>query len=124
MNSSPHAEATIRAYFAAIERTDPATVEPFLHPDVLVIEHPNRISPTGARYDRAALRAAGERGQALLASQRYAIRALIIDGARAAVLCEWTGTLHSGAAIRAQICSIIELKDGLVWRQEQYDCFE
>jgi len=23
-----------------------------------------------------------------------------------------------------QVCSIIELKDGKVWRQEQYDCFE
>jgi len=26
--------------------------------------------------------------------------------------------------MRAQICSIIELRDGLIWRQQQYDCFE
>jgi len=26
--------------------------------------------------------------------------------------------------MRAQVCTIIELKDGKIWRQEQYDCFE
>jgi len=26
--------------------------------------------------------------------------------------------------MRAQICSIIQLRDGLIWRQQQYDCFE
>jgi len=24
---------------------------------------------------------------------------------------------------RREICSVVELRDGLVWRQEQYDCF-
>lgn len=92
-------------------------------PRVELIEHPNQVSPAGKHYDRAAICAAGERGKQLMASERYLIRSMIVDGERAAVQIEWTGLLSSGLELRAQICSIIELRDGKVWRQEQYDCF-
>jgi ketosteroid isomerase-like protein len=88
-----------------------------------VIEHPNKLSPTGKRFDKAGLRAAGERGAAILASERYEVRTMIVEGDRAAVLTVWTGTLKDGREMSGQICSIIELRDGLIWRQEQYDCF-
>src|SRR6185295_617607 len=101
-----------------------------LHPDVVTVEHPNQLVPTGKRYDLAAMRAAGERGRALMASERYEIRQMIVEGERAAVQIAWSGTLAvaagplpAGHVMRAQICSIIELRDGMVWRQEQYDCF-
>jgi ketosteroid isomerase-like protein len=113
----------ILAYLRAIETNQPDAASPFLHDDVLVIEHPNKISPNGARYDRAALRAAGERGAALMAQQRYDIRSMIIDGDRAAVQFAWTGTLRDGREMRAEIASIIELRDDKIWRQEQYDCY-
>jgi len=42
----------------------------------------------------------------------------------------WSGTLAvaagplpAGHVMRAEICSIIEVRDGKIWRQEQYDCF-
>ena len=34
------------------------------------------------------------------------------------------GALPAGHVMRAEICSVIELRDGKVWRQEQYDSFE
>jgi ketosteroid isomerase-like protein len=114
----------ITAYLSAIESRDLDEVARWLHPDVELVEHPNKVTPSGKRYDRAAMRAAGERGKAVLASERYAVRSMIIEGDRAAVLIEWTGTLPNGAAMRAQICSVIEVRDDKVWRQEQYDCFE
>lgn len=123
-------QAIITAYLRAIERHDLDAVAALLHPDVEVVEHPNQVSPTGKRYDRDALRAAGERGKALLSSERYAVRSMIVDGDRAAVQIEWSGTLavaagarQIGDVMRAQICSVIELRDGKIWRQEQYDCF-
>ena len=70
------------------------------------------------------MQAAGERGAALMASERYEVRALTCEGDRVVAQIAWTGTLKDGRAMRAQICSVIELRDGLVWRQEQYDCFE
>lgn len=113
----------VTAYLRAVEAHNLDEVARRLHPDVLVIEHPNKISPTGKRYDKAALHEAGQRGAAVMASERYEIRAMIIDGPRAAVQIAWSGTLTSGPVMTAQICSVIELRDGLVWRQEQYDCF-
>jgi ketosteroid isomerase-like protein len=121
----------VTAYIRAIETRQPEEVERLLHPDVVNVEHPNKIMPKGRSYDLEALREAGERGRKLMASERYEIRQMIVDGDRAAVQMVWSGTLAlaagplpAGHVMRAQICSIIELRDGKVWRQEQYDCFE
>ncbi len=114
---------TVLAYLRAIEAMDLPAVAALMHPDVLVVEHPNKLNPAGARYDGAALQAAGERGRAVMASQRYEVRALLVDGERAAAQVAWTGTLKAGGEIHAEICSVIELRDDKVWRQEQYDCF-
>lgn len=118
------------SYLRAVESHDLDEVARWLHPEVQVVEHPNRVSPAGKRYDLAEIRAAGERGKALLASERYEVRAMIVEGDRAAVQLDWSGTLGvaagplpAGHVMRGQMCSIIELRDGKVWRQEQYDCF-
>jgi ketosteroid isomerase-like protein len=114
---------TVLDYLRAIESHDLDRVATFLHADVCVVEHPNKINPNGATYDRAALRAAGERGAALLTSERYEVRTLTCEGDRVVAQINWTGVLHDGRSLHAHICSVIELRDGLVWRQEQYDCF-
>jgi ketosteroid isomerase-like protein len=117
----PSTRDIVLGYLRAIEHNEQ---ERFLHADAEVIEHPNRLNPAGVRYDRPALLAAAARGAAVMASQRYEVRGMIVDGDRAAVQIVWTGTLRDGRTMSAQLCSIIELRDGLVWRQEQYDCFE
>ncbi len=114
---------TVLAYLRAIEAMDLPAVAALLHPDVEVVEHPNRLNPRGARYDLAALAAAGERGKAVMSRQRYDVRALLVDGGRACAQIAWTGVLAAGGEMHAQICSVIELRDGKIWRQEQYDCF-
>jgi ketosteroid isomerase-like protein len=118
----------VTAYVRAIEAHDDAAA--YLHPDVSNVEHPNKLVPAGRRYDLAEMRAAAERGKAVMASERYEIRQMIVEGDRAAVQIAWSGTLAvpvgslpAGHVMRAEICSIIELRDGKVWRQEQYDCF-
>ena len=114
---------TVLDYLRAIESHDLDRVAAFFHDDVQVVEHPNKLNPKGATYDKAALRAAGERGKAVLASERYDVRAVTCEGDRVVAQIAWTGTLKDGRAMHAHICSVIELRDGLVWRQEQYDCF-
>lgn len=116
-------EALVRAYLQAIESADLDAVDRFFHPDVVVVEHPNKLNPTGKSYDRAAIRAAGERGKALLERQRYDIRGLIADGDRVCAQTEWIGVTKTGVEIRAHICSVFELHEGTIYRQEQYDCF-
>jgi len=112
---------TVVAYLRAIERNEQ---EAFLHADAEVVEHPNRLNPAGKRYDRAAIVLAAARGAALMARQSYEVRTMIVEGERAAVQIAWLGELKDGREMRAQLCSVIELRDGKVWRQEQYDCFE
>jgi ketosteroid isomerase-like protein len=120
----------VTAYIGAVEAHDVEQVARYLHPEVVTVEHPNKLQPAGRRYDLAAMRAAGERGKALMASERYEIRQMLVEGDRAAVQIAWTGTLAvaagplpAGHMMHAQICSIIEIRDGKIWRQEQYDCF-
>lgn len=120
----------VTAYIRAIEARDTEEAMRHTHPDVQLTEHPNRVSPNGMRADLAGMRAAGGRGRKLMASERYEIRQMIVEGDRAAVQIAWSGTLAiaagslpAGHVMSAQVCSIIELEDGKVWRQEQYDCF-
>jgi ketosteroid isomerase-like protein len=114
---------TVLAYLRAIESHDGDRVAALLHADVRVTEHPNKLNPAGKTYDKAALREAGERGKAILASERYDVRAIVAEGDRCVAQIEWTATLKDGREMKAQIASAIELRDGLIWRQEQYDCF-
>src|ERR1043165_3255534 len=109
---------TVLAYLCAIESHDLDRVGAFLHPEVQVVEHPNKINPAGKTYDAAALREAGERGKAVMASERYEVRALTVEGDRAVAQVLWTGTLHNGKQMQAHICSCFELRDGLIFRQE------
>lgn len=113
----------VLAYLRAIESHDLDLVATFMHSEIEVLEHPNRLNPMGARYDGAALRAAGERGKAMMASERYDVRALTVEGDRAVAQILWTGVLLDGRSMSAHICSAIELREGKVYRQEQYDCF-
>ncbi|HEY1549675.1 MAG TPA: nuclear transport factor 2 family protein [Kofleriaceae bacterium] len=113
----------VLAYSAAIEQRAPfEQIAAFLHADVRVIEHPNKLTPAGKIYDLAALRAANERGRALLVAERYAVRDVLVDGNRAVVQSTWTGTLADDRSITAEICSVFELAGGAIIKQEQY-CF-
>src|SRR5262245_11681309 len=77
-----------RAYLAAIEQsTDPDNPEPdgalgFYHPEVRQEELPNRLVPSGAVRDLAALREAAVRGRGVLRGQRYAVRTAMVQGSR------------------------------------------
>ena len=113
----------VTAYLQAVEAHRLDDVAAMLHDDIVVIEHPNKLNPNGARYDKAAIRAAGERGAKLMTRERYEARQLIVDGVRAVALIDWTGEITTGQTMRAQICSVIEVRDGKIWWQEQYDCF-
>jgi ketosteroid isomerase-like protein len=103
----------------------------FYHPDVVQIEHPNRFNPKGATRDRAALHANAGAGRTLMQSQRYEITSAIAQGDHVAVEARWTGVLAialgplpAGHELRAHLGMFFELRDGKIWRQRNYDCFE
>lgn len=124
--------ARVREYFALVERM--ADVEAVLrcwHPEGVFEEQPNALSPRGSTRDRAGLAESFARGQALLASQRYELGNIVAAGAQVVVELVWTGTvkidvgpLRAGETLRARCAAVFELREGLIHRQRQYDCYE
>lgn len=126
-----------RRYLSAIEAsTDPTRggaerTAGFFHPDVLQEEFPNRFVPAGARRDLAALKEAGERGRAVLQGQRYEVRAayaladtVILEVLWVGQLALQIGALAAGQEMRAHFAVFLEFREGLIYRQRNYDCFE
>jgi len=121
---------TIRAYFAAIERGDPAALD-FYADGVEQIEHPNAIKPRGDRRAVAQMRADFDKGRGLLARQHYDIRSAIVSGEEVAVQVLWTGelavplgALKPGDEMRVHSSIIFRIRDGKIVAQENYDCVE
>jgi ketosteroid isomerase-like protein len=123
---------TVRRYLDAIEQgVGFEELAEFFTPDVVQIEYPNRLVVNGARRDLAQLREAGERGKDVVESQRYEIRTAIASGDTVALEVEWTatlkvpvGALSAGGQMRAHFGVFLELRDGRIAAQRNYDCFE
>ena len=120
---------TVRQYLAAIEMNgEPAL---FYAEDVQQSEFPNQLVKDGATRDLAQLREAGERGRKVIRAQRYAVRRAYADGDTVILEVLWVGTLAiplgtlaAGEDMRAHFSVVIELRNGKIRRQRNYDCFE
>jgi ketosteroid isomerase-like protein len=124
--------AFAQSYFAAIEggATGDALAA-FFTPDVVQEEFPNRLMPNGARRDLAAVLDGASRGQALLRSQRFEILSSISSADRIALEVQWSGvlavplaTIPQGGEMRARFAVFLDLRDGKIARQRNYDCFD
>jgi len=128
---------TARRFLAAIEAsTDTSSIttddaDTFYAPDVVQEEFPNRFVPAGARRDLDGLRAAAERGKAVLSGQRFHVRdayavgeTVILEVLWVGILAIAVGTLSAGQEMRAHFAVFLEFRDGKIVRQRNYDCFE
>ncbi len=123
----------LRRYLKAVEDgATGQTLAVFFTPDVILTEHPNAFAKDGAVRDLAGILAGAERGQALLASQSFSVRAIVVDGARAMLTLRWEGTLKvaapaarltTGQTLSAEIAQHYEFRDGRIARQETFDCY-
>lgn len=121
-----------RRYFAALEAGATGdALAAFYASGVVQEEFPNRFTPHGARRDLAAILDAAQRGQKLMASQRFEILHAVAEGDRVAVEFRWSGTLAiavgsllAGAEMRGRFACFLEFRDGRIVAQRNYDCFE
>jgi ketosteroid isomerase-like protein len=111
--------------------TRSAQLGDLLHEDVLFIEHPNLVSPQGSRRDRAALLESFEAGRRLMAEQRLEGVEILPAGDHVVARAAWSGTLavdapplRAGSTLRARLAMFFTVRDGRVFRQENYDCYE
>ena len=123
---------TVRRYLTAIEQgATGATLAAFYAPEVVQEEFPNRLVVNGARRDLAAILEGAERGQKVISAQTYEIRNAVEQGNSVALEVLWTGTLAIpfgslavGDKMRAHFAVFIELRDGKIVAQRNYDCFD
>jgi ketosteroid isomerase-like protein len=125
-------DALVRDYLAAlVDAAQGDALARFFTPDAEQIELPNRLNPNGGRSDLAQLLERARRVPDLLASQRYDIVSILVEGDRAAVEATWHGTLKvplgtlpAGSTMTAHFAMFFEFADGRIRRQRNYDCFE
>lgn len=101
----------------------------FYTADAVQEEFPNRLLANGAKRDLAELLAGAERGQKLMASQRYELVSSLVQESRVAIEVLWTGTLRAAVpgfpdVMRARFALFIEFDGAKIRRQRNYDCFE
>jgi ketosteroid isomerase-like protein len=120
-----------REYLESIGHADELGGLRFFADDVVQVEFPNRLMPTGATRDLAALRDAAERGRKVMTAQRFEILNAIASGDQVAVEALWTGTLAFplgsipvGGQMRARFAIFLTYRDGKIVRQHNYDCFD
>ena len=126
----------VRRFLAAVDAgaRDEAPLDAFadfLHPDIEQRELPNKYAPRGAVRDLDALRKNAGAGRRLMREQRYEIDDVIAQGDVVAAFGRWIGVLAiplgelpAGHELRAHLAMRFELRDGKIWRQANYDCFD
>jgi len=119
-------------YLTAIERGATGDeLAAFFTEDVVQQEFPNRLMPNGATRNLAQILEGAERGQAILASQRYEVLNAVATGETVVLEVHWTGRmkiavagLPAGGEMRARFAVFLEYRGGKIARQRNYDCFD
>lgn len=125
-------ENTVIAFLKTLEeRTSFSQLEKFYHADVEQTEYPNTITKNTAVRGLDELKAASERGSKLLLKESYKIKKLFSIDEVVILEAVWEGTvaipvgkLAAGDIITAYFAQVFEFKDGKIFRQRNYDCFE
>lgn len=121
-----------RRYLAALEAGVVGDeLAAFFSPDVQQIEFPNRLVPNGGRRGLAEMLEGARRGQQVLREQRYQVERAFADGNAVVLEVLWVGTLAidrgsiaAGQELRAHFAVILELRNGRIIAQRNYDCFD
>lgn len=132
MTPTEDARGFVRKYLDAIERGAVGDeLAAYFTVDVVQEEFPNRLVAGGARRDLAAILDGAKRGQAVLRAQRFEILNLVASGESVALEMTWIGTLAipigsipAGGEMRARFAVFLELRDGKIAAQRNYDCFD
>jgi len=123
--------ALVRDYVAAVEAGAVGDdLARFYAPEIVQTEYPNRLLPATAQRDLAAILEGAVRGQQVVADQHFEIEqsfevgdTVILEVLWSATLRIAIGALAAGDVLRAHIAMFIEVRDGLIVAQRNYDCY-
>ena len=108
-----------------------AELENIYHPDIEQSEYANAVTKNISVRNLDNLKAAFESGRKILAKQQYEIKNLFSLNNIVLLEAIWKGTMAvpvgkiaAGGIMTAYFAQIFEFKDGKIFRQRNYDCFE
>lgn len=125
-------ENTVIHFLKMLEsRTSSDELENFYHPDSKQTEFPNALTKQCTTRTLQELKVASEKGAQVLTKEEYEVKNLISLNDTVVLECIWRGTLavpigniNVGGQMKAHFAQIFEFKDGKIFRQRNYDCFE
>lgn len=120
------------AFIKAVQdRQSPDDIREHYHPDVEHTEFPNAVTKHKTVRDLHALVNASASGAKVMAKEVYGVKGIYSSKNVVIVETEWTGTLavplgalKPGDEMKAYFAQFFEFKDGKIYRQRNYDCFE
>ena len=126
-------EEVVRRYFAVVGdlTSTEDDLRPLLSADLTVIEHPNAVTPHGARRNLSTTLTGFRAGKDLLREQQFDIYEIFVVDDRAAVRAIWKGTIGvaagpycAGQHLVAQVAAFVTIRDGQIVHHESFDCYD
>lgn len=125
-------EKTVVAFLKMIEeRKSSDELSNFYHPEIEQTEYPNAIVKTTAVRNLQDLKEGSERGKKILLKEEYEIKNLYSSNNHVILEAIWKGTLSVpvgslpvGGQMTANFAQFFEFKDGKIYKQRNYDCFD
>lgn len=125
-------EKTVIEFLKMLEnRKSSNELDRFYHPEAQQIEFPNALTKQTTTRSLPELKEASEKGAKILSKESYEIKNLLPSGPTVVLECVWRGTLavpvgtiKAGGQMAAHFAQIFEFKEGKIFRQRNYDCFE
>jgi len=103
----------------------------FYHPDIKHIEFPNTVTKNRKVSTLSDLKEASEKGKKLLQKEEYEVlnswsfeNTVIIEAIWTGTLAVQMGNIPVGGQMKAYFAQFYEFKDGKIFKQRNYDCFE
>lgn len=122
----------VREFIKALEnRSSSSDFTKYYHPDIVQVEYPNTLTKMTTTRMLKDLAAAAVKGKQVLLKERYDIvnafashNTVVIEAIWTGVLAIPVGKLKAGEEMKAYFAQFYEIKDGKIFRQRNYDCFE
>ncbi len=121
-----------RRYHDAVSRgvTGDALAE-FFTPDLVHHELPNALIPGGLVRDLEGILKAADRGRRVIERQSFEVLRVVAEGDRVALEVSWSGVLAvplgdlpAGHTLRAHVATFLDVRDGRIAGQRNYDCYD
>ena len=106
-------------------------LDSFDHPEIEQVEYANSITKITTTRKLKDLKDGAERGKKVLTKEAYDVKSLVSFENTVLLECTWRGTLAipignipAGGQMVAHFAEVFEFKEGKIFRQRNYDCFE